>query len=350
MVARARVGGRVGRVVSRAACLLVALSLSQPPRASAAAPVDAAASRRQALHNAGQERFDAGDYQGALDLWIEVHDSLPPDPELAAYRAVLLHAIASAAQKAHEQGAGDEPVRRAHGVIERDLDPARGVEDGGITPRDREPLASRDQELQRLLGPSTSAPAAATTAAPVEGPTSSAPAPRAGPQLLRYMHLTPGILAFNLEDTSWLGYVYGFGGGGMWTFAGPSKFAVALGGAFEHWLYLPELEKRHIIALGAELRLGTARERWFAYAMTGINLNIHHTKVLNQLLPTQTFTMVGGGFPIVVGVWWIVFRGLYLGTELGPDFTFRSSTDALGSKTLNLVIPFQWKALLGWRF
>lgn len=159
------------------------------------------------------------------------------------------------------------------------------------------------------------------------------------------MYLTPGVLAVNLENGS-LGYQYGFGGGRLWTHR--SGFTFAVGGGFEHWLRVSELSKAHVIGIGAELRLGASREKWFAYGMTGVFLNIYNVK--NSMAVTPQSTKAHLGFPIVAGFWWFLLPGFFIGTELGPDLDIRPVTDVFGETTRQLLIPFQWKVLLGGRF
>ncbi len=340
------------RIGTRApvAVLSMALALATSAEARAASgsePDAAAAQRRQELHNAGQQRFDAGDYEGALTLWIDAHEQLPPDPELEAYRAVLLHAIAEAALRASEHSGEREPLVRAKAVYEQDLDPQRGPERGGVS--DQEQLAAlveRERELDAAL--------ADGEARDGRAPSSTGPGPgavaRVEPAVKArsiYMYFSPGILAVDLEDGS-LGYQYSFGGGPLWT--RPNGFTFAVGGGFEHWLRLNEMSKAHVIGLGGELRVGASRGKWFAYGMTGVFLDIYNNKTTNAVGLQSQETRVGVGFPISAGFWWYFTRGFFVGSELGPDLDIRPSTDIAGMKTRELAIPFQWKVLLGGRF
>ncbi|MCA9688123.1 MAG: hypothetical protein KC636_00835, partial [Myxococcales bacterium] len=143
-----------GRCALAAALALSPISVA---RAQVTIESPAAATRRQDLHNAGQARYDAGDYAGAFEQWAQVHAELPDDPALAAYRAVLLHAIGSAALEAHAQGdpAALEP---AAAIFERDLDPARTAAQGGVEdPAQRSALLEKKRALDLAVA-ETAAP------------------------------------------------------------------------------------------------------------------------------------------------------------------------------------------------
>lgn len=178
---------------------------------SAAASPDEQA-RRQELHNAAQARYDAGDFDGALEQWLRVHDELPPDPALEAYRAVLLHAIASAAEEAHAASGDVAPLRSALAVYERDLDPNRAREDGGISEPDQlRALVERQRSLEAALEAAGGAPDETDEPTPTPAP---APAPtpvesRARPPA-RTLQLVGGVLlgagAVSVGVMSWALY------------------------------------------------------------------------------------------------------------------------------------------------
>ncbi len=180
---------------------------------AAAGPAQDEAQRRQELHNAAQARFDAGDYDGALEQWIRVHDELPADPELEAYRAVLLHAIASAAALSHEASGDPEPLSRALAVYEHDLDPNRGREDGGISdPEQLRPLVERQQSLEAALAEAGGVSSEPAESDPPLEPPAPAPAPERGDRDARGRTLqlvggvALGVGAASLGVMSWALY------------------------------------------------------------------------------------------------------------------------------------------------
>ncbi|MCB9748799.1 MAG: hypothetical protein H6713_02205 [Myxococcales bacterium] len=329
------------------AALVVALALA-PASASARAGDDAEASRkRQELHNAGQERFDVGDYEGALGLWLQAHDELPPDPELEAYRAVLLHAIAEAALRASEQRGDAAPLERAQEAYAHDLDPERGPGEGVTDPDQRALLVERQRQLDAALAERQ--PGDEPPSDPEEPPPEEPP-PKGGLDTPRpsYMYVAPGLFAINVEIPSWVGFQYGFGGGRLWRHGG--GFTLGVGGAFEHWLRVGDDYKAHVFGVGGELRLGASAEKWFAYGMTGVFLNVYNTKMTGIVLGERAGTKVGGGFPIVGGFWWRFTPGFFVGGELGPDLDLRPRTDLLTVTTTELMVAFQVKLLIGGRF
>ncbi|WP_434427841.1 hypothetical protein [Nannocystis pusilla] len=156
---------------------------------------------------------------------------------------------------------------------------------------------------------------------------------RGFPGLRGYVHLAPGLLALSTAPPRGPFYMWGVGAGGLWR--GRKYLVVGAGGFFEHltradrdvldpivsWWTVDT--RRHSLRLGAELRLGGAGRRVFAYGLLRAGAEVLVTNVRETAgIPAQTSTRnkTAAGFlgGIGMGVQGLVGRWLLLGFE--PTF------------------------------
>ncbi|MEM9454471.1 MAG: hypothetical protein AAGF11_09845 [Myxococcota bacterium] len=101
-----------------AVAVAVAVGLASPAVSASGAPEAPAVSEEilaevGALFGAGQDRFAASDFEGAIDQWTRAYGLLPDEPEYRATRALLLANLAQAHVKAYEVSAQADHLRQA---------------------------------------------------------------------------------------------------------------------------------------------------------------------------------------------------------------------------------------------
>ena len=101
-----------------AVAVAVVLGLPSPTAAASGAPKAAAASEDVlaevgALFQAGQDRFEVSDFEGAIDRWARAYGQLPDEPQYRATRALLLANLAQAHVEAHGVGGPVDHLRQA---------------------------------------------------------------------------------------------------------------------------------------------------------------------------------------------------------------------------------------------
>jgi hypothetical protein len=114
-----------------------------------------------------------------------------------------------------------------------------------------------------------------------------------------YLLVAPGVLAFDLRHPEFRLYTWGVSGGRHFTGAG--HFAAAVGGFFEHNVWVTRLDPErgdrasalHFVRFGPELRIGASNERVFGYALLRLGLDILTDGPDLSLLSTGGFGVQG---------------------------------------------------------
>lgn len=173
------------------------------------------------------------------------------------------------------------------------------------------------------------------------GPARRSPPPEAAIEGFRrpgpYLHVAPGVLAFNVLDPRYRLYAWGLSGGR--SVVRGRRFAAQLGGFFEHLLG-PRDPAVDLVRLGGEFRLGASRERVFGYALIRPGLDVAVIPKDDFLGPgrqTALFFLLslGAGLQGALGP-----RGrLILGVEPAFDFTWPG-----------VLVLLRTRAFVGWRF
>jgi hypothetical protein len=177
------------------------------------------------------------------------------------------------------------------------------------------------------------------------GPARSLPPPESAPESApegfrrpgHYLHVAPGILAFNVLDPRFRFYAWGVSGGR--SVVRGKRFAAQLGGFFEHLVGSrdPAVD---LLRLGGEFRLGASGERVFGYALVRPALDV-------AVIPNDVFSAPGRRAALFflltlgAGVQGALGRNrrLIVGVEPGFDFTWPG-----------VLILFRTRAFIGWRF
>jgi hypothetical protein len=128
-------------------------AVAGPPEdgaASEAPAIDPEVAREvQELANQGSAKFEIADYEGAIELWEQAHDRLPPTVEYASMRAQLQVLLAHAHVQAYAVDEDPQHLHKADKLFAaflEALDPADTVDRAQIE-SEREELAA---ELARL--------------------------------------------------------------------------------------------------------------------------------------------------------------------------------------------------------
>jgi hypothetical protein len=153
-----------------------------------------------------------------------------------------------------------------------------------------------------------------------------------------YLHVAPGILAFNVLDPRFRFYAWGVSGGR--SVARGRRFAAQLGGFFEH-LAGPRDPAVDLVRFGGEFRVGASNERVFGYALARPGLDIAviprdvYDPAPGRRAPLFFLLTLGAGVQGALGP----RRRLLLGFEPSFDFTWPG-----------VLILFRTRAFVGWRF
>lgn len=142
---------------------LIATTATPPARPGAPPPawVSAPAEPIDALHQSGEELFDAGDYAGARVAWTEAYDRVEADESTWPYRTTLLSLIVTATLSEFSGGGERASIRDAADLVDAAL--ASDLDD-----EIREILEEERARLSPYLDP---VPSPAETPAPTdEGP------------------------------------------------------------------------------------------------------------------------------------------------------------------------------------
>lgn len=153
-----------------------------------------------------------------------------------------------------------------------------------------------------------------------------------------YLHVSPAF-GIDVHAPRFRPFGWGVGGGRFWAVA--DSFAVAVGGFFEHLVWVNEFRERpgatstlQFVRVGPEFRVGASRERLFGYALARIGLDI-----LVGTPGTNAFPLflaeIGAGFQVALGN----HRRLLLGIE-----------PAFDTSVPNPWLLFRARALVGARF
>ncbi len=156
------------------------------------------------------------------------------------------------------------------------------------------------------------------------------------------------------RDYRRISYQWGLGAG--YLFAPRRVFRVGLGGSFEHAPVTVEAAGRcfdeatgdlsercdsmHDLELELELRLGGASRRVFGYGLLGPGL---------PMGTTDTGFWAGFSWTFGTGLWVRVWRGLFLGLEVGTDLmTFGAQGN--DPPYDGFMADFEFEGVLGWHF
>ena len=136
------------------------------PDIPSAVHISAPAEPVDALHQTGEELFDAGDYAGARVTWTQAYERVPPEEGTWPYRTTLVSLIVTATLSEFSAGGDRAAVREAAELV----DAALALE---IDDEIREALEAERERLSPYLDP---VPSPAEIALPAdEGPQKDLP-------------------------------------------------------------------------------------------------------------------------------------------------------------------------------
>ncbi|MFY0532179.1 hypothetical protein [Nannocystis pusilla] len=93
-----------------------------------------------------------------------------------------------------------------------------------------------------------------------------------------YLHVSPALFALDVRSPGFQMWGWGLGAGRYWTMR--KRLAIALGGFFEHMLWINPYENSwagktlNFLRFGPELRIGGSNERVFAYGLARLGLDL----------------------------------------------------------------------------
>jgi outer membrane protein OmpA-like peptidoglycan-associated protein len=163
-----------------------------------------------------------------------------------------------------------------------------------------------------------------------------------------YLYLAPGVLAAPLgspADTRGTGYQWGLGLGYAWRPGARQRGFVALGLGLEHATYRFDdaasgvRSRAHDLRVMPELRVGGGSRRIVGYGMLTPGLGLGFGGVDG--------TTAGFALGVGAGLWGHVWRGLFLGAEVGVDPVFYVNGDTPHD---GATVSLDVRALIGWHF
>lgn len=152
-----------------------------------------------------------------------------------------------------------------------------------------------------------------------------------------YLHVAPGIAAFNALDPAFRFYAWGISGGR--SVVRGRRFAAQLGGFFEH-LVGPRQPAVDLVRFGGEFRVGASNERVFGYGLARAGLDI-------LVVPKDMFAGPGRRAPL----FFLVSLGAGVQGALGPRRRLLLGVEPSFEFTWpGVLVLFRTRAFVGWRF
>jgi hypothetical protein len=135
-----------------------------------------------------------------------------------------------------------------------------------------------------------------------------------------YLHVSPALFGFDVRAPDFRVWGWGLGAGRYWTLR--KRLAVALGGFFEHLLWVDTIDPDaggsattlNFVRFGPELRIGASSERLFGYGLARVGVDLLAGTPAANLRP-MFVTEVGAGLQGALGAQ----RRLLLGVEPAFD-------------------------------
>jgi outer membrane protein OmpA-like peptidoglycan-associated protein len=171
-----------------------------------------------------------------------------------------------------------------------------------------------------------------------------------------YVYLSPGLLSATLGDRDevlarQLSYRWGAGAGYLWR---RERFAAAFGLGLSHVpvvidggsprCALIQCVSAHDLLLDAELRIGGGSRRLLGYVLFAPGLALGASQVGSARITTAGF-----GLDFGVGLWGLIWRGLFVGGEaLVNPIVYAHNAPAFHSGTT--AVGLGLRALAGWQF
>jgi hypothetical protein len=182
-----------------------------------------------------------------------------------------------------------------------------------------------------------------------------------------YLYASPAFVAIPVgedvvTDTVDVSYEWGIGFGGLFALGDSKRFGLGVGFGFEHnpATLDPAISDLcdafgsschiHAFRLLPELRLGgIPSEQLYIYAQVSPGLGLIHTVVENAFVSSED-TDPGFNLGVGGGLQYVVWKGLFVGGEIGADLGFYTNDEAdFGNDDFNAYLV-DVKGLVGYYF